>query len=229
MHTKFHVMARISQIGRFNSLASRHVEHHKAIIRDEHKTVLNSRTSVEDWAAFQDCKVVCNDLPIKFAELMTCWTLDRTNAKFSVALSMKDNPGRRRTMSFPVAWLAYSMRSDAILPLPLTISKGSGLQASHLCDTYGCCRPDHIILEHQRDNLSRQRCTGHLLLQYGHDIVQSNPCPHQPCCIGFRLLSIGEREAERIRSLCQMCDGRCTDVNDVDACTCRSDVVAMST
>ena len=49
---------------------------------------------------------------------------------------------------------------------------------SHLCDTRGCLRPEHIIDESQDANLSRRRCAGMIIGIRNDTITGIAPCHH---------------------------------------------------
>ncbi len=50
--------------------------------------------------------------------------------------------------------------------------------ASHLCDTRGCVRIEHLTTENQKENLSRIWCPGVILTLKGKHIVEVTPCKH---------------------------------------------------
>ncbi len=55
---------------------------------------------------------------------------------------------------------------------------------SHLCDTIGCILEDHLIIETQEENLSRQACFSVLIQMYeetpgNYCITQVTPCIHE--------------------------------------------------
>jgi hypothetical protein len=49
---------------------------------------------------------------------------------------------------------------------------------SHLCDTNGCLRKDHLELELFSLNASRKVCSGVVLMVAGDIIIDVNPCVH---------------------------------------------------
>ncbi|CAF1203541.1 unnamed protein product [Adineta steineri] len=67
--------------------------------------------------------------------------------------------------------------------LPLLSCEKGAREGSHLCSTLGCVSKQHIIIESEEDNQSRQTCFGVLLQvhQSGSDIgciVKIKPCFH---------------------------------------------------
>ncbi|CAF1075608.1 unnamed protein product [Adineta steineri] len=69
--------------------------------------------------------------------------------------------------------------------LPLLAGGRNHEQASHLCDTTGCLREEHLCIEKQEVNQSRCRCDG-IVLHIGRNIAdefcifQVTPCKHMP-------------------------------------------------
>ncbi|CAF0967210.1 unnamed protein product [Adineta steineri] len=67
--------------------------------------------------------------------------------------------------------------------LPLLAARKNHEQASHLCDTIGCLREEHLCIETQDVNQSRSRCDG-IVLHIGRNeagefcIFQVDPCKH---------------------------------------------------
>jgi len=69
------------------------------------------------------------------------------------------------------------------------VSKGGGLQASHLCNRPTCTIPEHVCAESARDNNSRKGCLGWVRCSpfcRNCDGKKSiGICPHRPRCIVF--------------------------------------------
>ena len=55
---------------------------------------------------------------------------------------------------------------------------GRGKEVSHLCHNGSCFNPDHLVVEDQRLNHSRQRCAGTFEVQCPCGTA-FNPCPHR--------------------------------------------------
>jgi len=88
-----------------------------------------------------------------------------------------------------LAFLAFVMGGVGIPD-----NMGAGASMSHLCDTVGCIRQDHLELTLQHmDNLERQRCRGVTLIVTLDLIIHEVPCDHG------RGLSAPERIASSCR------------------------------
>jgi hypothetical protein len=87
-------------------------------------------------------------------------------------------------LAFRAAW------PDVSIPANM----GRGASISHLCDTSGCVRGEHLELTvNHVDNLERQRCSGVTLIVAADLIVHELPCSH----------SRGNNPAELIATSCR--------------------------
>jgi hypothetical protein len=71
---------------------------------------------------------------------------------------------------------SYSgMLSIVLFELIYSLFCSSG---SHLCDSSGCLREEHLVLELHAFNASRQHCPGVILWVINDFITDVNSCPH---------------------------------------------------
>ncbi|SRR5579871_410191 len=110
--------------------------------------------------------------------------------------------------------IAYGC-SDYMSQEPLPVNPGRGGSVSHLCDTLGCIRVDHLrVTVHHVHNLSRQRCQGILLLTYMGEVILEKPCIHagegsleellESSCRQVSYWELSDAEAGRVSSLHQV-------------------------
>ncbi|CAF1423497.1 unnamed protein product [Adineta steineri] len=63
--------------------------------------------------------------------------------------------------------------------MPALVVSGTKTTVSHLCDTTGCLRPEHIIDESFTKNVSRQRCAGMGLTIDGNIDTNTGMAPYR--------------------------------------------------
>lgn len=104
-------------------------------------------------------------------------------------------------------------RGNPLIPL----NAGTGGSVSHLCDSLGCVRPEHLEVSQMHvSNLARQRCCGVQILVYADVLLMATRCPHDDrqytqaqnnlpsstskSCRKLNVILLGDREAVQISS-----------------------------
>jgi hypothetical protein len=94
-------------------------------------------------------------------------------------------------VKLPCHHLAY-LASNPSVTIPGDM--GSGSSMSHLCDTGGCIRGEHLeLVTHHVENMNRQRCHGVTLIVALDLVLHEIPCSH----------AVGDTMAEKISSCCR--------------------------
>lgn len=79
-------------------------------------------------------------------------------------------------VKFPCHHLAFRASNPGV---GIPANMGSGASMSHLCDSRGCIRAEHLELTTQHvHNLERQRCHGVTLIVAADLIIHEVPCSH---------------------------------------------------
>lgn len=63
------------------------------------------------------------------------------------------------------------------------LSDGSRAECSHLCKNHRCFNPEHLVIESQRVNLSRNGCCGYVWLSNSNTLCETKDCKHTPRCL----------------------------------------------
>jgi hypothetical protein len=90
--------------------------------------------------------------------------------------SLKSLASSNGQVKIPCHHLAFRSKNPGI-SIPANMGRGSSM--SHLCDSSGCIRGEHLELtSHHVDNLERQRCHGVTLIVAVDLILHEIPCSH---------------------------------------------------
>jgi hypothetical protein len=85
---------------------------------------------------------------------------------------------RKKKFSMPGLVVSGTATTGKFSKFLVTSSNVIFLLESHLCDTTGCLRSEHIIDESKNVNLNRQKCAGMVISIRDDSITGMAPCRH---------------------------------------------------
>jgi hypothetical protein len=120
-------------------------------------------------------------------------------------------------VKFPCHHLAF-LAKDPSKKIPDDM--GSGSSMSHLCDSIGCIRGEHLeLVTHHVENMDRQRCHGVTLIVALDLVLHEIPCSHavgdtmdakiSSCCRKIRVIKIPDSSLDALLSAMQVLTAAC--------------------